>query len=344
MKNRKPITLLLKDTHLKEDNHKLVEDIFDQAITLCKERGIENISHAGDFFTSRKAQSLAVLTTADRIFRKVRQAGIDMNIIPGNHCKTSLTEESSYLDVFREVVHVISNYECIRLSDINLHFLPYFKEDGGYIDRLLSIIKVLNKKQKNILITHIAISGVANNDGSLVENNLTKDLFEDFDCTYIAHYHDESWIGNKIHYFPANYQANYGETAKKGFTILYDDLSTEFVESKFPKFIKLKLNITDGKAIAAAEKQYKNSDDNVRFVFEGEEAELRNVNKEKLASLGIDVSFNKDSAVPIDNNGLVEKANSVSFDRQGIDKAFETFCEMKHIEDNSIGLKYLKQI
>ena len=344
MKNRKPITVLLKDTHLKEDNITLVESIFIQAIELCQVRGIKKISHAGDFFTSRKAQSLDILNAADRIFRRIRECGIDMDIIPGNHCKTSLTDMSSYLDIFREVVHVIPEYECIVIEGISLHFLPYFKEDEGYIDRLLAIKQDLDKSKKNVLITHIAVNGVANNDRSLVENNLTKDLFDDFDMTFIAHYHDESWIGDKIHYFPSNYQANYGETTKKGFTILYDDLSTEFIESVFPKYIQVKLDIADQEKIKEAQLKYKNSPDNVRFIFLGEEAELKSVNKEKFAELGIEVTFNKDSAVPMNADDLVKKAGSVSFDRSNINEAFETFCQTKHIEDNSIGKSYLEKI
>lgn len=341
-----PIAVLLKDTHLKESNIELVTSIFSQAISLCKEKNINRIFHAGDFFTARKSQSLEVLNAANYIFKMVKSEGIDMYIVAGNHDKTDLTSERSYLDIFDNYATVIPDYSCLSINDggINIHFLPYFKEDDGYIGRLLEISSNVEKTTKNVLITHIAVTGVSNNDGSLVENCLNKELFDPFDITFIAHYHDESWIGGKIHYFPSNYQANFGETLKKGFTILYDDLSTSFHESNFPKYIKVKLDPTDDKSIKEAQKIHQNSSDNVRFVFEGEEAELKTIDKEKYSLLGIGVEFKKDSAVPLESKDLVEKANSISFNRSNVEEAFEVFCQTKHIKDNSIGKSYLKQI
>lgn len=349
----KPIALTLTDTHLHEGNIELVTGIWQQAIAKCQELNITKILFGGDFFTSRKGQSLAVLNAAKSIFDDIAEAGLELIAISGNHDKVDLESKDSFLDIFSNTHNfdLVRDYKFFSLAPntgIVLHCIPYFKENTKYSEYLEQAIKVViqgkNSKKKNILLTHIAVNGVRNNDGSAIENNLTGTQFSHFDEVWVGHYHNQSFIEPNIRYIGSAYQSNYGEDADKGFTILNDDGSSYFIQSKFKQYIKLKLDITDEKAIKAAEKQYKNSDDNVRFIFEGEEAELKNVNKEKFASLGIDVTFNKDSAVPIDNNGLIEKATSVSFDRQGIDSAFVTFCEMKHIEDNSIGVKYLKQI
>lgn len=349
----KPIALVLTDTHLHEGNIELVTDIWNQAILKCKELKITQIFFAGDFFTSRKGQSLAVDNAGRNIINNVVKSKINLFAIAGNHDKVDLNSKNSYLDEYanRDFVKIYTEYNSLQLSDkLIIHWIPYFKEHDLYPEQLDLAVKNTIRLKKDfekayhLLITHVAVSGVRNNDGSQIENHLTGTQFSHFDEVWVGHYHNKSFVEPNVHYIGSAYQSNYGEDVEKGFTVLNDDGSSYFIQSKFKQYIKLKLDITDEKAIKAAEKQYKNSDDNIRFVFEGEEAELKNVNKEKFASLGIEVTFNKDSAVPLDNEGLVEKATSVSFDRQGIDKAFETFCEMKHIEDNSIGLKYLKQI
>lgn len=358
---KKPITLLLTDTHLHSGNIPLVTDIWNQAIEKCLELNIKKISFTGDFFTSRKGQELAVDDAGRKIIDKVEQSGLEMDAIPGNHDKTDLESESSYLDEYssRRNINIIRNYHWQGYdNDVILHYLPYFKENGSYPERLNKIIKNiidLNNgddlkkgskvpEYKHILLTHIAVNGVRNNDGSKIDNDLSGTLFSHFYKVFTGHYHNKSFIEPNIHYFGSSCQTNFGEDDQKGFTILFDDGSDEFIQSKFPKYVKVVFDVNDEKAIKAAEKEHKNSDDKVRFVFEGEEADLKKINKEKLSSLGIEATFIKDSAVPLDNNGLLEKASNVSFDRSNIMDAFSTFCEMKHIEDRSVGEEYLKQI
>lgn len=353
----KPIGLILTDTHLKEDNIELVTDIWVQAINKCQELYINNIYFIGDFFTARKAQSLIVDEAGRNIINKIIKAEINLIIIPGNHDKVDLDSQSSYLDEYtgKNFITIFKDTDCRIVNDtynLCLHFIPYFKETGSYPEKLNKAISILKKyndqfpkqNNKHILLTHIAVNGVRNNDGSVIENNLRGTQFSFFDKVFVGHYHNQSFIEPNIYYIGSAYQANFGEDENKGFTILNDDGSHEFIQSNFPKYIKVKLSPKDEKGIKAAEKEYRDSKDNVRFIFEGEKSELKNVNKEKLSALGIDVKFNEDSAVPLDNNGLLEKASSVSFDRSNINEAFKTFCEMKHIEDNTVGLDYLNQI
>lgn len=344
---KQPLALILTDTHLSDDNINLVENIFDQAVHYYQKNGITNFIFIGDFFTSRKAQSLNVLLAAKRIFDQLKILKINFVCIPGNHDKVDLDSESSYLDVFLDEGFIVRNYTFEIINDFCFHFLPYFKESGEVYSNYL---KAANNNfydranKKNILFTHIAVTGVKNNDGSVVENELNTSLFKNFDSVFVGHYHNKSQVGTNVHYIGSAFQNNFGEDDQKGFTILYDDGSHEQVQSEFPKYIKVKVDPTDKKAIKAAQEEHKHSKDNVRFVFEGEESDLKNIKKEVFAELGIDVKFEKPSAVPLHAEDLIEKANSLSFDRSSINKSFDLFCETKRIEDSSIGKSYLEKL
>lgn len=350
----KQIGLALTDTHLKEDNIELVTDIWNQAIQKCIELKIKRIFFFGDFFTARKAQTLLVDEAGRKIINNVLCNAIDLIMIPGNHDKVDQDSESSYLDEYSGYsgCKVITNYDTFKQDNLVIHFLPYFKENTVYPDKLSLAVKnvnELNKTENNlihILCTHIAINGVKNNDGTLIENNLDNSKFNVFSKVLIGHYHNRSFVEPNFCYVGSAYQANYGEDNRKGFIIINEDGTFDFIQSNFKEFIKIKLDITDDKAIKEAKVLYQEraSVDHVRFIFEGEEAELKNVNKEKFESLGIEVDFNKYSAVPMNNEDLITKASSVSFDRQNITEVFDIFCQTKHIEDNSIGKEYLSQI
>ena len=90
---------IITDTHLKQDNIDLVIDIFKQFIDLIKSRGLNKAIHMGDFFTSRSSQSLSCLLASQEIFDLFERERIELLIIAGNHDKTSLTDEKSYLSV-----------------------------------------------------------------------------------------------------------------------------------------------------------------------------------------------------------------------------------------------------
>lgn len=343
---KKPIALLLTDTHLKTDNVGLVSAIWEQAVIKCDELGIKIIYFLADFFTTRNAQPLDVLEEGLTIVKEVQEAGIHLIGFPGNHDKVDLNSEKSYLDMYAAYMQLVTGYYESISTEMAIYFIPYFKEDGKYKDYLQHAIlqakRHKTKSKKHILLTHIAVNGVMNNDGTKVENNLKASDFKVFDSVFVGHYHNQSKIGNNIYYIGSAYQANYGEDSNKGFTILYSDGSHEFIKSEFPEYIKLTVDISDEKKIKEVLKKHSNSQDNVRIVFEGDDTQLHNLNKAKFNSVGIDVKFNKE--IPRQDLAAVIESN-VTFDRSNIDKAFKEFCKQNGFEkDIKVGLNYLNKL
>ena len=79
--------LLINDIHLSKDNIPEFHKNWDEALRICKERGIDTIVIGGDLWQSRAGQTLNVLMAAREAILKAKQNGIYVIIELGNHYK-----------------------------------------------------------------------------------------------------------------------------------------------------------------------------------------------------------------------------------------------------------------
>jgi exonuclease SbcD len=337
----KPIAVFLTDTHLKENNQELILDIFKQAISLCKKLKVNKIFHGGDFFTSRTSQSLQVLICFSRILDLLTKENIELIAISGNHDKTNQDSENSYLDIFkhRKCITVVRKQECFEYNDITFGFLPFFTD--SYKDRLKYIkdAAIALNNDCNILITHHAFNGAINNDGSVVDDSNSTKLVKFWDKVLVGHYHDSNHFSN-IYYTGSLYQANFGERIDdKGFTIIYDNGEIDFEPSKFPKYIKVKLNVSDD--VDNEIEMFASKGDNVRFIFSGDKTDIHKIDRQKLDAVGIDVKFELNEV----NEEIlkVEQGDFSSMSKKNILSYFKEYCEIQEIDKDKIskGLKHL---
>jgi DNA repair protein SbcD/Mre11 len=342
MKN--PQALFLTDTHLKDGNDSLIESIFDQALEACLELDITNIVHGGDVFTNRKGQSLTNLLTFFRICYKFQKNGINFWVIPGNHDKTDQSLENSYLDIFNRHCRVISDEnQTLDLGGVALHFLPYFT-DEEYLSRLAKISQKTHLKslKKNYLITHKDINGVVNNDGSVVEGVIKRELFKKFDKVIVGHYHNYQEFGN-ILYSGSTHQTNYGETWEdKGFLIIGENGELARLPTVFPKYLKITCSVTDDKKeIFQSALKAKEENNFVRFIFKGKRSDLDKLNFSDLETLGVEVRYESEEF----NESIqsVENDEFVEFDKKTILKEFNKYCSENSISKDlkNFGLKIL---
>lgn len=292
----KPLAILVADSHYDKDNIGEVDDVLDQALELALEQGAEYIFHLGDVFTNRVGQGLRVLLAFRRWLRKCNERNIEVWMIAGNHDKTDLDAEESYLDVYSSYdnVTVISEPTYWNFKGVVVGFLPYFKEEGTYparLDELIEEFQMRTNELKQVLLTHIAVDGVANNDGTEVTNDLDIKRFSYFDEVFVGHYHNRSDVGKNIHYIGSARPNNYGEDNEKGFTILYTDATYEYVNAKFRKYVKITVDLdkTDKKVLEKWRKKFEGSLNNVRFVLKGTEEQLSAISSASFEESGIDI-------------------------------------------------------
>lgn len=355
--NKKNILgILVNDVHLDKDNGFLVKDIFRQISELCEERGTNRIFCGGDVFTNRSGQPLQCLTDWKEVLNMLCEKNIELHVIPGNHDKTDGDDEKSYLDVYTE--------NCVNLYRSGVHrvidgcviaFIPYFKDEKWLSEYEKIWEKIEEDYQRQIIgantplvmITHSGFDGVMNNDGSRVSSIIKPSMFEGWTKVLIGHYHDSSELSDNVIYTGSAYQNNYGENiTDKGFTIIFDDGSTEFVPSKFPKYIKEVIDANDKESLKNLIDKYEGEDyDHIRFVFTGKKVDCQKINITEIQNkYGIDCKFEVTETTEAIE--VSESDSVLSYDKKTITKDFMKFCSENEIKGGKLkyGLDLIKQM
>ena len=338
----KPVAVISTDWHIEEQTIGQVLDLIDQKIKLAQGLKIKTLICLGDVFESRKAQKESVLNCFTSILDKIHSAKMKLWVIPGNHDKTDYSSYSSFLDPFTHHPALSLFKEPQIVS--NFIFLPFISEDI-WIKDLEEIKAFIDPEPLNTfsLFSHVAVNGSINNDSSIVESRINAGLLKDFKKVFLGHYHNAQQPLPNVFHLPAIKQKNFGENTEKGFIILYDDHSTEFVKSKFKEYVTIAVdaNALDAESLSRLTEETP-EDVNLRVEVSGTTEQIKSLNLSKLQSSGIKV---KTKPSDIEESILLAKDGSVDFeDDNEIFKAFGEFCELKDIKDTETGVSYLKQV
>lgn len=341
------------DIHADRDNLPEISKSLEFLKTYCEEKHIYHVMLLGDLFTDRTGQTQETLLFWKRMLKKFDRLGISTHIIPGNHDKTNLESEDSYVDLFEGMqgVNVYPSGGIVNLGWCAYAFMPYFKENGSYVSRMNALneqVREFQRKHKNMTVflgTHIAVNEVRNNDGSLVENNIKPELFKLYHRVHVGHYHNTQEIDN-IWYIGSLQPQNFGEDNEKGFIVVNKDFEEERIKPDFRKFIKINIDLDEaGKGfIEKMRQKYANSKHNIRFVFKGSSEQLETIDKSNFNSVGIDVK--KNSKALLKSIKAASEGQTVTFTAISITKNFTEFCKLNNIEGKRMvrGLKYIKNI
>lgn len=350
-KNKTPLAAFLSDTHLKEDNLELVVSVFQQFIKNCEDHNVKVAFFIGDWFYERSGQTLACQLVTRYIMELIEQSGITMYFLPGNHDKRNLSSRSSYLHAYiterDKHLSLVESYERILVGDILIHMIPYFQEGEVYTEQLQQVD--YSPKLKNILLTHIAVNGVRNNDGSVVDSGVAVKAFKKFDRVFVGHYHDFSTLNDgQIVYHGSTHQAHYGEqSGDKGFTFLYDDLSYGRIAADFPKYIHIKVESSDKEEVRTMLQKVDSGEfktSNVRITFKGSYSDIQSVDKQHFEKMGIDIRF--ENTVEKEVEDLIASETVTTFDKKEIMKQFLFYSKENNFTpaQRTQGVKLLSRV
>lgn len=339
--------LLINDIHVSKDCIPEFQKNWDEALDICKNRDVKDIVIGGDLWQSRSSQTLDTLLAVRQAIMKATNADIALTIAEGNHDLVDQESLLGYSHLFSEYknVFVIDDYDGIDFGGNNtLYVMSYFPEDGSFTERLKDIVKNdFDPSRNNILYIHEGINGALATPN---KKELPTKIFKDFDKVLVAHYHNRTKIkGTNIEYIGSSRQANFGEDEQKGYTLLYDDGSTEFVQNQVnirykvmditPKdinkdfLVKLQNIKEDGK--------YK-----VKLRVSCDNTEKSTIDKKKLIASG--VTKVEIDTIETDKQKIANHALDKKFDKNEIQNEWREFCVEKGNADVELGLKYLEKI
>lgn len=337
---------MINDIHVSKDNIPEFQKNWGEALDICKKRDIPEIIIGGDLWQSRSSQTLDTLLAVRQAVIKATHQGIELTIAEGNHDLVDQEALLGYSHIFSEYPHVnvVDDYTVIEYSDnVVLYVMSYFPENGSFMERLMDLLKNdFDKDKYNVLYIHEGINGALSVPS---DDELPTKLFTDFDAVLVGHYHNRCHIKNtKIEYIGSSRQHNFGEDEEKGYTILFDDGSYEFVKNEVnARYKVIDLSLSDVNngfmeelATIKNDGRYK-----VKARINCTTSDVKNIDKQKLLDAGAaKVEIVTES---IDVKSVDSKSFDKKFDKSEIKSEYENFCSEKVI-DSKMGLQYLDKI
>ena len=341
-----PFALLMNDLHIDKDCCPDFRLNWNEALSVCRERGIDEIIIGGDLWTSRASQTLQVLLTVRECLAQSEKLGITVTIASGNHCKVDQKSTDSYNTIFSDMkgVEVVKQFAAYYLGNLMFVVCSYFSEDGEFQrvfkefeDKCLKDIEI--EKKDIILYLHEGIHG-ALGDMDL-PNELPQEMFKDYRKVLVGHYHNRIRIKNtNIEYIGSSRQLSFGEDEEKGYTVLYEDGTTEFIKNKVnTRYETITLSykqLQDGDYQLKKDSRYRYR---LRLMCTG--AEMQTIDRKALLDSGFHkIVFATERTVASE---IKETDMEKKFDKAGIQKEYIDFCGNKGIE-SQLGLEYLSKI
>lgn len=348
---KKASFLLLNDIHASDSNLPEFNLNWAEAIELCDKRGIDKIIIGGDLFQSRAAQTLNVLLAVYKAMELAMANGIDVLIANGNHDKVNQEEIMGYCHIFGKHKNVTVVDDIVTAS-VNpgqysyIHVMGYFPENGTFTSRLEGLkleIKSQGWEGTHVLYIHEGISGAL---AMLTDKELPVEIFEGFDKVLVGHYHNRTKIkGTNIEYIGSSRQHNFGEDEEKGYTILFDDGSMEFVQNQANtryRVIEVDYAKLNDNFIESIKEMSQDNKLKIKIKINCTKTQAPNINKQLLLEAGASKVENVVEKEVI--SSAPKTSLYVKFNSHELQKTYEDFCAEKKIDNPSFGINYLKQI
>lgn len=337
---KKPIVVISTDKHLKEENALDLFDLAEQEIALATRLNVKNIIWLGDIFDSRLSQRQELLNVLTEMIAMYHTAGLQIICIPGNHDKTDYEADESFLTPYKyhPGFDLIETPQSRTVGGIVFDFVPFYSTNM-WLQKFGELKPSINKHY--VLCSHTAVQGSINNDGKVVESRIKTSLFIKYAAVLLGHYHNAQQPSSNVFHLPSVRQNNFGEDEEKGFTVLYDDASFDFVKSDFVPYREIKIDVA---TVTKKELQglHKEIDANVhsRVVLIGDQEAVKSINKKWFTEHGIAVKakYNDVEVSEAEEKEVVQELSG-----EDLKEKFQAFCTEKNYSYED-GFKLLKEI
>lgn len=226
--------ILTADLHIQDGLYCQVGlDYLDYISEYAINNGISKIAFLGDLLDKSSRIKNDMFVPLFKKIDQMKENGLEMWFIFGNHDITSTVTNSSILEVFEKYGHLVNSMQTYDLGNFTVNMSPFTKDP--------SLVPTVNA---DYLFTHLNIIGFDLGGGRISgeeQQAFPVSMFSNYKMVFTGHYHKRQCIGN-IQYIGAPYQLNFGDANdfNKGFEILnLEDGSREFIKyNGAPKFKK----------------------------------------------------------------------------------------------------------
>jgi hypothetical protein len=299
---REPVAVIAGDIHYSLSTLQCADSATRQAISKANQLNVPFIAN-GDTHND-KALLRAECTNAMIETFKIARVTPIVNI--GNHCRINEKSEAHALNFLAPYAHIVDRPTYFK--NIGAYVIPYNHDK----DTLRNYIKHLPKG--SILIMHQGVNG--SDSGEYFQDKSALDA-KDLDGyrVILSHYHvrqDINCGSTTATYIGNPYTLNFAEAKDpaKGFQVLYDDGSLEFIPTNLRKHRVYESSISDIQTLDSLGK-----DDILWVKITGPSDILAKVKKEDIAKYcGISGSFKLD-LIPDDTTSVKEAARDLPQDQ-----------------------------
>jgi DNA repair exonuclease SbcCD nuclease subunit len=226
----KPVAVLISDVHYSVHNLALADKSVSLAIELANNLNVPLIV-AGDLHDTKANLRGECVNAMLQTFRTCYQK---IYVMIGNHDKINEKSAEHSLNFLREDNRVVIVDEPMTLPDSNFLLMIPYQHDPAEARKLAKA-----GSNYKVLIMHQGITG--SNSGEYIQDKsaITKDDVAGL-RVISGHYHTRQTIelprGGKWDYIGNPYSLGFGEAndPEKGFQVLYDDGSLEFIPTNLP--------------------------------------------------------------------------------------------------------------
>lgn len=225
-----------------------VNQVFEQVIDYILKTKPEFVIHSGDLFDIARPANRTISFALSQ-FKKLSQAGIPLILISGNHSTPRMAISGSIFASFKILPNIYPvyqrKYEKIKINNFIIHCLPHCSTEEMMRKNLESI--KIDKKYKNILVTHSGISADQSyQTGEFNEQKIPINLLKNngFDYIALGHYHHFQKIGNNAYFSGATERFGFKfNQAKTGFLAVNSaTFQVKFIKTNSRPMANLKLN------------------------------------------------------------------------------------------------------
>ena len=242
---------ILNDTHCGVRNssdiflqyqERFYEEVF---FPYLKEHNIKNILHLGDYYEHRKFVNFKALNQNRKHFLEpLRDAGITMDIIPGNHDvyfknTNELCSLKELLGYFTSNVNIIMKPTVLDYDGLGVAVIPWIN-NANYEQ----YTKWALQCKAPILGAHLELKGFDMMAGMPNPHGMSADVFSRFEMVLSGHFHTKSSQEN-VHYLGSQMEFTWADVDDPKYFHILDTETREITRVPNPIRIHKKLIYND---------------------------------------------------------------------------------------------------